>query len=273
MKHSCSTCSKEFVAKRNKSSHVYCSRKCFLIRPKRWTERQCLTCSKIFRTSPNWIKRGGGKYCSWKCSGLGRRDRAERNCQQCGAVFITRPFNVAYGRAKYCSTPCHTAAMTGKKRPHCSGPLASNWRGGIQFFPYPSEFNDALKEKIRNRDGHVCLLCGMTDEEHILVYGYQLVIHHSDYDKENCDESNLATTCIGCNSRVNYNRPYWTEHFAKLLKEKKHEHALKGFFSPSCFGDGFRSDRIGWNYESGRLGAVRVFDHWWRLVFLSFAWE
>ena len=36
---------------------------------------------------------------------------------------------------------------------------------------YPIEFNDSLKESIRQRDNHECQNCGMTEEEHLIVYG------------------------------------------------------------------------------------------------------
>ena len=53
----------------------------------------------------------------------------------------------------------------------------------------------------------------MTEEEHIIVLGEALTVHHIDYDKENCKENNLITLCKQCNSRVNFNRKYWTNYF------------------------------------------------------------
>ncbi|MFH1547410.1 MAG: hypothetical protein ABIC57_02900, partial [bacterium] len=40
------------------------------------------------------------------------------------------------------------------------GERCSNWQGGKSFELYGVEFDDELKEKIRERDGHVCILCG-----------------------------------------------------------------------------------------------------------------
>jgi len=82
---------------------------------------------------------------------------------------------------------------------------------------YPGKFDNELKEKIRKRDNYTCQLCGMTEEEHLIVYGQILTVHHIDYDKKNCKEDNLITTCRPCNSRVNFNRKYWEKHFKEFM--------------------------------------------------------
>ena len=84
--------------------------------------------------------------------------------------------------------------------------------------PYPLEFNDKLKEKIRKRDNYICQKCSTTEEEHILIYSYCLVIHHIDYDKMNCEEWNLITLCSQCNVRANFNRDYWENYYRKKIE-------------------------------------------------------
>lgn len=91
-----------------------------------------------------------------------------------------------------------------------------NWNGGSSLEIYPSKFNDSLKESIRKRDNYACQICGMTEEEHLIVLGKVLSVHHIDYNKENCEKNNLITTCNSCNIRANYNRDYWF----KILKDK-----------------------------------------------------
>lgn len=91
------------------------------------------------------------------------------------------------------------------------------WLGGISFEPYTIEFNDSLKEIIRSRDNHICQNCGMTEEEHLIVIGKVLTIHHIDYNKENCNHNNLITLCGSCNTRANYNREYWTEFYQQKV--------------------------------------------------------
>lgn len=97
----------------------------------------------------------------------------------------------------------------------------SNWRNGISKLPYSFDFTPELKLKIRKRDDYTCQKCGITEEEHIIVYGKVLTIHHIDYDKGNCRENNLIALCSECNSRVNFNRNYWKQHFKKLTKNKE----------------------------------------------------
>ncbi len=90
-----------------------------------------------------------------------------------------------------------------------------NWKGGISKLPYSFEFNNKLKEQIKNRDNFLCQKCGI--HEGILKRG--LYIHHVDYDKQNCDPSNLLSLCVSCNFKVNYKREYWTEYFQDLIME------------------------------------------------------
>lgn len=84
-----------------------------------------------------------------------------------------------------------------------------NWRGGLSFEPYPSEFNNALKESIRERDNYICQKCGIPECECLT----KLHIHHIDYDKSNCLPSNLVSLCHKCNSEVNENRESWQKFF------------------------------------------------------------
>lgn len=225
MTYKCSVCSTEFKGKRHKESkRVYCSVKCFKAKPIKWTTKDCLVCSKTFRTSPNWIKRGGGKYCSWTCSAASKRkQKIQRACEQCLTVFTVKPCAIKYNASRFCSSECSNDNKIGKMPYECKAEKNPNWKGGIQFAPYPFEFNDSLKQRIRQRDGYSCQHCNMSNEEHILVYGYELVIHHMDYVKENCSELNLITTCIACNSRANFNREHWTEYFKNKLQGASHE--------------------------------------------------
>lgn len=85
---------------------------------------------------------------------------------------------------------------------------------------YPSEFNNQLRLKIRKRDNYTCQKCGITEEEHLMVYGQILGVHHIDYNKQNLKDDNLISLCRECNLRVNKNREYWKKHFQKKIHEK-----------------------------------------------------
>ena len=91
------------------------------------------------------------------------------------------------------------------------GKDATNWMGGLSSFPYPFEFNKYLKEYIKKRDNYFCQNCFSKGDKLGRLY-----IHHINYDKINCSEYNLITTCSSCNSKANFKRDKWE----KLYREK-----------------------------------------------------
>jgi 5-methylcytosine-specific restriction endonuclease McrA len=93
------------------------------------------------------------------------------------------------------------------------------WKNGMSRIPYSLEWTEQLKKQIRKRDNYECQNCNITEEEHLIVIGTNLQIHHIDYNKENCQKDNLITLCKQCNLRANSNRNYWTDYFQeKIIK-------------------------------------------------------
>jgi len=99
------------------------------------------------------------------------------------------------------------------------GEQSSAWRGGLSFLPYTKDFNKQLKIRIRDRDNHICQLCGMSEIEN----KKSLTVHHIDYDKANCRDDNLISLCVSCNSKVNVNREYWVSYFMTKINNKYQE--------------------------------------------------
>lgn len=89
-----------------------------------------------------------------------------------------------------------------------------NWQGGKSFEPYGLEFDNDLKEVIRNRDRRKCFICEKTE----LESGEKLHCHHIDYNKRNNNPNNLISLCRKCHMKTNNKREYWTKYFyeAKL---------------------------------------------------------
>lgn len=87
-----------------------------------------------------------------------------------------------------------------------------NWRGGISSESYGSEFNDELRDQIRNRDNYICQECGIMQED----LEYNLDVHHIDYDKTNNRPENLISLCRSCHMKTNYNREDWIKYFEKF---------------------------------------------------------
>ena len=97
-----------------------------------------------------------------------------------------------------------------------------NWRGGISFEPYSNEFNNNLKETIKNRDKYTCQLCKISEKDYKTKSKkkYRLNIHHIDYNKKNNSLSNFITLCLNCHTKTEFNRDSWEDYFRNLLKEK-----------------------------------------------------
>ena len=93
-----------------------------------------------------------------------------------------------------------------------------NWKGGIAFESYTSNFNDSFKQIIKERDGG-CLICNIPIEElHLLKK--TIMIHHIDYNKLNTFLQNCCTLCNSCHSKTNFNRESWILFFQSLLKQR-----------------------------------------------------
>ena len=155
-------------------------------------------------------------------------------CIDCGKKISVEGGIYGSGRCRSCSTKyLHKTGKLnskGKNNPMFGirkfGKNNPNYVNGTGNAPYPLKFSKILKESIRKRDNYICQKCNITEEEHLIVYGKILCVHHIDYDKENCKEKNLITLCDECNKRVNHNRKYWQVYFSKknkkvLIKSKK----------------------------------------------------
>jgi len=83
------------------------------------------------------------------------------------------------------------------------------WKGGISYEPYSIDWTDTLKKSIRQRDKYTCQICGKEPA---------IIIHHIDYNKENCNPNNLITLCRKCHAKTNQNRNYWLNYFKNYGK-------------------------------------------------------
>ncbi|MCK9371411.1 HNH endonuclease [Candidatus Dojkabacteria bacterium] len=81
------------------------------------------------------------------------------------------------------------------------------------MFALRLEFNEKLKEIIRDRDGRKCRICGNSELEN----GKKLDCHHINYDKEDNNPKNLISLCHSCHTKTNHNRKKWTKYFDNLV--------------------------------------------------------
>lgn len=126
-------------------------------------------------------------------------------CQKC---HIKRLIELRKGR------PC--PAISGKNNPmfgvHRFGRDNPNWKGGVSFESYPTDWTDDLRESIRKRDDYICKICGIHQDE-LRGWNEKLDVHHINYDKDNLNPDNLISLCRSCHTKTNYNREYWIKYF------------------------------------------------------------
>ena len=105
---------------------------------------------------------------------------------------------------------------------HNKGENNWNWKGGISFEPYCHKFNNALKQKIRDKYNNCDFISGLPD--YICNHQRKLDVHHVDYDKmQGCNghEWHLIPLSRRHNSIVNRNRSFWHRLFTYTLMYDK----------------------------------------------------
>jgi len=199
---------KQIIIEKKKGKHgYYCIIKCNI-------------CGKLKKFNYYNIKKGGGLFCSNNC----------RNKAQIGKIGNRKGKKhrkesiekIKQARSK------QKSPFKGKKHTKKSKKLIStnhadfklekhpNWRNGISFEPYKPEFNETLKEKIRNRDNYTCQNLDCENKQTKTKFP----IHHIDYNKNNNNETNLITLCFSCHSKSNYKRKEWCNKLTKICQLK-----------------------------------------------------
>lgn len=98
-----------------------------------------------------------------------------------------------------------TERVKREKATQMKGKGNPNWRGGASYLPYCLQFNESIKETIRNRDGRICVVCGKGE----ILNGRKLAIHHINSDKmQGCNGKPwaLVSLCNVCHGKMNAKR-------------------------------------------------------------------
>jgi len=168
------------------------SKMIFPSQKKAYKEHRCNECASEFYKD----RYSGNKSPRWKGGEVAVK------CAYCGKPkTVIAALRVKYNK-HFCNSNCQGAWMSENRK----GEKNSRWLGGTSFAPYGPEFNELLKNKIRERDGYKCCLCGGVDN-------VALSVHHIDYNKENNNGANLISLCVSCHSKTNVNREYWQACF------------------------------------------------------------
>jgi len=259
IKVKCNYCDKEFFRAKSNIKNInrnYCDKSCY-INDKTKTKRgkgaygkasffKCNYCGKTVGKF-NSARKTKRHYCNKECYLKGIYAKILLKCDNCNNTYLyNKKMSKGY-KYHFCSKKCKyiyfknnspikgensptkreevrrkiSQSKIGVPRPDMVGENNYSWQGGKSFEEYPREFNDSLKNKIRKRDNYICQNCGITEEEHIIVFGRVLDVHHIDYDKKNCKEDNLISLCISCNARANFNKDYWEEYYNNKIEKRR----------------------------------------------------
>ena len=161
---------------------------------------------------------------------LNTRNRKQKRCWDCWKQYIKVKDkfcvncnrNIAkYHKSQRCYS-CETKRRFKYGILNNKGKNNPAWQGGISFEPYSFKFNQKLKSFIRHRDNYICQKCELKEKNHYIgKRKTNLIVHHIDYNKQNCKETNLITLCNKCNLFVNSNRDYYYAYFNYIIKYYK----------------------------------------------------
>ena len=212
--------------------HHFCSRQCYF----EWTKAEhavlveCENCGKVFERIKHHVVNATHIFCSTECqhewvkkSGILRRENSPRwssvkiKCDNCGKEFFEMKYKANdKEHHHFCSRKCRNEWMKGENAP--------GWKNGASFEPYCVKFNEELKEKVREKYGRQCFLCGKTEKEN----KRKLSVHHVDYDKKggcNGKKLLLVPLCTSCHIKTNVKRDYWESVIRTKMSKRKLSHS------------------------------------------------
>lgn len=175
------------------------------------------------------------KLC-WSCAGKKRQEELSElivvtysHCQECGQEKAHTPNELCHScstkrtwdeQRKRIRTLYDTCQECGKSKTRndrelclsCAGKKRmTELYGDSTTHGYPRGWNHNFKEKIRERDGYKCVLCGKTQKEN----GRALDVHHADGNKKNLDPGNLVVLCMSCHGKTRWHESFWQQVFTK----------------------------------------------------------
>lgn len=150
-----------------------------------------------------------------------RYNQVEVTCDYCGETF-TRTLSNDTWEGTFCSVECkdaaHSDAMSGTDNP--------NWQHGeSDTHTYGSEW-EQTRTDVLDRDGHECVICGLSNEAHKRSYQGGLQIHHIEpiAEFETPVEANrldnLITLCSRCHGRVEHGNTELRNKLAVVVRAR-----------------------------------------------------
>jgi len=219
----CSNCGVKFEVgkfrlKHKKTNNWFCSVGCF----KKWEsipennpnwhggpiKTNCGYCGKLLRRSKSQFNEYDEHFCSKDCLARARTTLIEVQCECCGKTIERLPKYIEKYAHLFCDRSCRSAWMC--------GPNNTAWNGGTKSLQYCNAWTDEeYKSELKERDGNQCLNPYCKHKDTLIV------LHHIDYDKQNCAPTNLISLCGQCNLRANVRRE-WHKGFYRSIMNKRY---------------------------------------------------
>jgi len=211
IKLECPICGEEFIVTKcrlKRGKNICCSKKCMVKqRIKNNVKDRCKICSHclIAFKPPTMQWAETAKYCSSYCYHLASRNKFEIQCSFCGIQIKVTPSQYQRHENHFCGTKCQSAFQI---RPETAEPYCDIW------------LDKEYKDSIKKRDGNTCInpVCYKTTDK--------LSVHHIDYNKKNCNPSNLVSVCVSCNAVANFNRG-WHETWYQAIMHRRYGYNYK----------------------------------------------
>ena len=196
--------------------------------PKKWKEIKKRADKKYFGNNKEKIRKQQKEYYKKNKEGIKKhnekleiKERRIEYAKKYNKKYFKRYNVIKRLKNNYCidcrrlifnqSIRCKSCKMKNKLNP--------NWNNGSSFEPYGLEFNEKLREQIRQRDNYRCQQCFRHQDELFTKNGrkIKLSIHHIDFNKQNNNPNNLISLCKRCHMQTNYNREDWIKYFQEKI--------------------------------------------------------
>lgn len=175
---------------------------------------ECDHCGKLVHVFPSETKSNDHHFCNQDCRGswlsenaVGEShpqyERVKTTCRWCGSELIRKKSNISDNFGNFCNQEClsnwisHTGSLSGENNPRWSGGKIDYGRG----------WTETKRKRVRERDGHICQSCGMSQQQSVAHSGRKLDVHHiiparqfDDPSRRNATQ-NLVTLCRECHRR------------------------------------------------------------------------
>lgn len=174
-------------------------------------EKNCETCGDVFEVEP--YRADSARFCSHDCRAEWQSDayqgengpnyrggKTEYDCPSCGDTV--EDWGSQIGDNRFCSRECYGDWLSEERRRENH----PNFKGGIEHYEKTitrDEWHE-ICENVRDRDGHNCQRCGVSESECLEKYNRRLEVHH----KQTVDEfedptdahdpENLVSLCKSC---------------------------------------------------------------------------